>query len=156
MTWTATSLPHHRTLQSGHVSASRAQTPFTAVSWKTDIRLMHPASPPALSSNPGLDTHRAHALKFPNFVFPNTRMREGGVRCGLTAKVAVPWIWLWAVTANLSLAKQPLASTPDSTLLFIPRLYYSQPNDVRQRLKNPRFAHIPPTSPTTPTNSPKN
>jgi hypothetical protein len=59
MTWTAMSLLHHQTLQLGHTSASRAQTPFMAVSWKTDIHLMHPASPQVVSSNPGLETNRA-------------------------------------------------------------------------------------------------
>jgi hypothetical protein len=55
------------------------------------------------------------ALEFPSSFLPNTRMRKGSARCGLTAKVAVPWTWSWAVTANLSLAKEFLPSTPDST-----------------------------------------
>jgi hypothetical protein len=135
------SLPRHQTPQLGHISASQVRTPFTAVSSKTDIRLMHPAS--ALSSNPGLETNRAHALEFLNSFLPNTRMRKGSVRCGLTAKVAVPWTWSWAVTANLLLAKEFLPSTPDSTLLFIPRLY--SPPIKRGSTTFKEFSIRPPT-----------
>ncbi|KIM32016.1 hypothetical protein M408DRAFT_242203 [Serendipita vermifera MAFF 305830] len=91
---------------SAPVSASRARTPATDVSWKTVIRPTHPVSPPAPSSNPERGTHRVHAPRFQNSYSPSTQTRMENAQCGPTVRAAVPWTWSSAATANPSPAKR--------------------------------------------------